>query len=400
MTTPTAPPDGSPPRVFVFLKHGLSLESWGPTDPGRPLNTASPYGYAAAARVTDLAWSKDAKEGRVSGILRRGVRRVLGFDLVHAWRNRGGLVAAEVVWTHTEWESLAALAVLGLLRHRGPRVIAQSVWLWDEWPRLSAWKHGLYLSLLRRAAVEVTLSDRNKEAARRIRATDNVYRIPFGAGINEEVANRALDDVRPGSGGYVLAVGSDRHRDWATLHAAARALPDVEFRIATLSESYPLAEAPGNVRLAAAHSLDELYRRYVGAAVVVLPLTDNLHASGCTVALETQRLGRPLVTADVGGLALYLGERGVHRYLPGDAGSLAATLRAVLTDVAAGSPTESDRGLLLDRGLTADDYAARFVLLTRWLLTGEPRPAEIEPAIPARGLLTGSSDSETPPADS
>lgn len=388
MTTMSAGATGPKPRVFVFLRHGLSLESWGTDSPEQPLNTSSPYGYAAARGVTILTWSTDAREGRLSGLLRRATRRALGFDLIHAWRNREGLASADVVWTHTERESLAALAVLRLLRRRHTLVIAQTVWLWDEWPHLPALKRRLYLSLLGDAAVEVTLSELNKAAARRVRATDDVYCLPFGAGLNEEVVTRALREVHPGSGGYVLAVGSDRHRDWAALHEAARALPQVSFRVATLSDSYPALSAPSNVTVTPAHSLDELYKMYVGAAVVVLPLTENLHASGCTVALEAQRLGRPLVTADVGGLGMYLGTRGVHLYRPEEPGSLASTLRAALENQETDDAETSDQRFLLRQGLTVEDYAARFVLLTRWLLSGEPAPAAAEIVAPVRGLLT------------
>ena len=387
----------SAPRVFVFLQHGLSLEAWRDRrDPERSTNTESPYGYAAAMHVTEMSWSKDACERHIVRVVRRALRRMLGFDLLHAWHNRRALTSTEVVWTHTERESLAALMVLRLLRAKA-RVIAQSVWLWDEWPRRSWLMRRFHLSLLKGAAVEVTLSEANKARARQIRHTENVYCVPFGAGVNEALAEQILAEPRASSEFYVLAVGSDRHRDWATLHEAARALSGVRFRVATLDSAYPKDGAPSNVDVSSARTLEECYRLYAGAALVILPLTPNLHASGCTVALEAQRFGKPLVTTDVGGLSLYLGDRGVYLYNACDPESLTRTIAVALDDQRSGRyGAETDREFLASKGLTAEDYAARFFLLTRWLLERDPRPEDIELPVPVRSILSRTATSDHP----
>ncbi|WP_421741994.1 glycosyltransferase [Cellulomonas sp.] len=380
---------GARPRVFVFLQHGLSLEAWRSSRGGGATHSDSPYEYAVAMAVTDMSWSVDRREALVAERLRRSVRRVLGFDLVHAWRNRRAMGSAQVIWTHTERESLAALAVLWLLRNRTTKVIAQSVWLWDEWSSRSAPLRWLYRALLDRAAVEITLSDANRAIARAERRSEAVYRVPFGIGVNEALADEAIARASGATGGpYVLAVGSDRHRDWATLHSAALLLPDVTFRVATLSTSYPEQDAPRNVRLTPAGTLEVLYDMYARAAAVVLPLRENQHASGCTVALEAQRLGRPLITADTGGIGLYLGDRGVYRYPAGDSAALAERITSVLRERAAGEDPASDSDLLRSRGLTGRDYAARLVMLTRWLLYGTPDPGEAERLAPMRTVLS------------
>jgi glycosyltransferase involved in cell wall biosynthesis len=375
---------GAKPRVFVLLERGLSLDAWQRPAAGSSVNSPTPYGYGAAAGVVDLTWSTDGEEMRAGGLLRHVLRKALGFDLVHAARNRRALRAADVVWTHTERESMAAVAMLRLMRHRSTKVIAQTIWLWDEWPSLSRARRAFYRMLLGGAAVEVTLSIRNRDVARVERRTPRVYCVPFGAAINREVAAAARS--KPAAGrAEVLAVGSDRHRDWRTLHEAARLLPDVRFRVATLSPLYPAADAPPNVRVAPTSTLEDVYRTYLGAAVVVLPVTENLHASGCTVALEAQQLGVPLITSDVGGLGMYLGDERVTLYPRGDAGGVATAIVHALEARDGDVPRPGD--FAERRGLTSDDYVARLVLLTRWLLDGTPDPASLECPMPVRGVL-------------
>jgi len=375
------------PRVLVFLEHGLSLESWRSGGDPSLLNGPTPYGYGAAAGVVDMEWSTDAVEGALARRLRRSLRGLLGFDLVHAWRHRRSLRAAEVVWTHTEREALAALAVLALTRGASTRVIAQTIWLWDEWPTLSHVRRAVARHLLGRAAVEITHSTHNRDRSRSVRGTENVFLVPFGAAVNREVLALVARQSRPAGPPHVLAVGSDRHRDWETLHAAARMLPGVAFRVATLNPDYPRHDLPVNVTVEASSSLRAGYEAYLAARMVVLPLTPNLHASGCTVALESQHIGVPLVTTDVGGLGGYLGDRGVHLYRHGDAASLAAVISAELRRQGRGHGVRPNAEGLAARGLTADDYAGRYVLLTRWLLDGAPAPETVERTVPMRGML-------------
>jgi len=369
--------------VFVFLEHGLSLESWR-ADGSATRNASSPYGYAAAADAVRLSWSVDHPESRSRRLARRAVFRLLGFDLVHAWRNRAALAAADVVWTHTENESLAALALLRVTRNRRTRVIAQSVWIWDDWSSLSRMRRWNHLRLLRRASVELTLSPLNRDLAREVRGTTAVYTLPFGAAVNEGVAEQSRKDTVAASGGYVLAIGSDRHRDWATLIAAARLLPDVRFQVATLSRRFPAADAPPNVTVTPAASLEDAYRFYIGARMVLLPLLPNLHASGCTVAVEAQALDVPLVTTDVGGISTYLGD-GVHLYEAEDPTSLVTAIGAAEATVR--RPDGAGADFLRRSGLTPEDYAARYLAITRWVVQGGEFPAHVENLHPVRQIL-------------
>jgi hypothetical protein len=128
----------------------------------------TPYGYDLAGDRFDMVWSVAAPEGRLGRALRVRIANALGFDLVHAWRNRTLLFRADVIWTHTEREHLA-VALLQRFRRRSRRVpvLAQSVWLWDAWQTWGAPRRALVGWLLRTHPVEAVHSARNRDVSRR-----------------------------------------------------------------------------------------------------------------------------------------------------------------------------------------------------------------------------------------
>ena len=154
-------------RVFVFLGHGFGA-SWSRGElPG--INEQLPYGYYHAAdHGCVVKYSFDAKESRVTRFLRLSMRRLVGFDLLHAWRNRHSLYDTDVVWTHTELEHLAVLALWrSIPRNRRPKLIAQCIWLFDKWDRLPPHKRWLYSKLLSQTDVLTLQSSETLKAARR-----------------------------------------------------------------------------------------------------------------------------------------------------------------------------------------------------------------------------------------
>ena len=153
-------------RVFVHLAHGFGAQTWY-TRWCRGeiigLNERLPYGYFRAEQDgCDIEYSEDKEERLFGKAVRLSVRLLLGFDFVHAWRNRDRIGHAEIVWTHTESQSLAVLLLLRIWRNpRRPKVIAQSVWLFDRWHNLSPLKRRMYWRLLSRADILTVLSLEN-----------------------------------------------------------------------------------------------------------------------------------------------------------------------------------------------------------------------------------------------
>src|SRR5271156_746920 len=134
--------EGGGTNVFVFLGYGFGADSWRRRYaqgliPG--LNEELPYGYfRAGGDGWSIEYSQDMEENALRKLWRRALARLLGFDLIHAWRNRKYLFSADIVWTHTEREHLAVLFLHRCAKaRRSPRLIAQCIWLFDRWPAFS-----------------------------------------------------------------------------------------------------------------------------------------------------------------------------------------------------------------------------------------------------------------------
>ena len=218
-------------RVFVHLARGFGATQWQARWKRGAiigLNERLPYGYFWAEEDgCTVQHSEDHREGWLGKALRLAVRAFLGFDLIHAWRNRRGIFAAEIVWTGTESQALAVLLLLW--RHRArPQVIAQTIWLLDNWPRLWPPKRWLYARLLGGAGVLTVHSDEGLKTARLLFPHRRVMTMPYGIKADEMICREHREAPRPIR---ILSAGTDRHRDWATLLAVMRDWPDAELRI-------------------------------------------------------------------------------------------------------------------------------------------------------------------------
>jgi glycosyltransferase involved in cell wall biosynthesis len=327
-------PAERPLRAFVFLGHGFGARQW--TErwsngeiPG--LNERLPYGYYHAAEKDCIVeYSEDAKENRLTELARRGMRRMLGFDLIHAWRNRKALFAADVVWTHTELEHLALLALWQFRRrHRRPRLIAQCVWLFDRWHLFSAPRRWVYQYLLSQADVLTVLSSENLKAARGLFPHMRSEFMRFGISSDAVVAPLERAAHRPLR---LVALGNDMHRDWETLIAAAQPLSGCRLRIGSRNIDRGLTNHAHNIELIAPSSDREIAELYTWADLAVVPLKPNLHASGITVIFEAVLHGLPVVCTDTGGIRSYFSEEDVRYVPPQDPVALRRALQALAED--------------------------------------------------------------------
>ena len=103
----------------------------------------------------------------------------------------------------------------------------------------------------------------------------------------------------------VLAVGNDGRRDYETLVAAARLIPEIPFTIVTRLDAPN--DLPANVRWRRGDwkenalsdgGLRELYRE---SACVVVPLKESLQPSGQSVAMQAMMCGAPVVITQTEG---------------------------------------------------------------------------------------------------
>lgn len=359
-------------KVFVFLAHVFGVEKWRERMaqgeiPG--MNDALPYGYHhAAGEGWSIEYSEDVDEGAIGRLVRRVLTRVFGFDLIHAWRNRRSLLSADVVWTHTEREHLAALALFVLLRRRKrPKIIAQCIWLFDRWHRLSAPRRAVYRWLLSRADVVTTHSRSNLTVAREVLPASRSELLLFGCTsaddlrpIRQEPAHRPI---------RVASLGGDMHRDWDTHLSAFAGRPEFELRIATSRTRLRVGEGIENVRVTEARSAGEVRELYDWADMVVVPLKENRHVSGITVILEAVASGVAVVASDVGGLRDYFSEGEVCYVPAGTAAALRGEVRRLARDDErrAAMAAAAQRRLLGGR-LTSEGYALRHRELSKEIL--------------------------------
>lgn len=356
-------------RVFVHLAEGQDAAKWRARYDRGEVPDAVPYGYHHAGSETlKLAYSTDAAESRPARLVRKGLTRILGFDLIHAWRQREQFRQADVVWTHTEREHLAVAAVLQTMDARErPRLLAQSVWLMDRWETLGTPRQFLYRLLLGTADVLTFHSPINAERAAGLRLNPNIRVVPFGISLDSFPTQPVRQATEPLASLKLLALGNDIHRDWPTLLAAVAGESSPHLRI--LSARLGPSAAAANVRIGVAANNKEVLSAYEAADAVAVPLTSNQHASGFTVVLEAIQMGKPVIVTRAGGLDAYFSDDDVTFVPEGDV----AAWRAAFADVTARYGQYLEKAAHAQRtvqhkGLTTQGYAARHAQLTGELL--------------------------------
>lgn len=358
-------------NVFVLLGHDFGGNTWQRKQargliPG--LNDHLAYGYyRAAGEGWSIEYSQDSDEGRFGKLGRLALRKLLGFDLIHVWQNRHRLLAADIVWTHTELEHLGVLSLFGLLRQRHrPKLIANCVWLFDRWARLSWIRRSLYQQLLKRADIVTTLSPENLEVARQLLPSVRCECVLFGVVVQRMVSPRksALQQrVR------IASLGSDMHRDWETLLAAFGNIPRYEVRIASSKINRKLLAGLNNVQLTPVQTADDVASLYEWADLAAIALKPNLHASGITVVFEATVSAVPSICTDTGGLRAYFSDAEVA-YVPPSA---PLTMRAAAEELSNDdeqrfSMIVKAQNRLISAELTAQGFAMRNRRLSEELL--------------------------------
>ena len=369
LTDGVAAPAAQEIRVFAHLARDKDADEWRRRKAAGQLvgiNDDTPYGYGRAERMgCRIEFSRSDAEGAVCAALRMGLRLVLGFDLLHAWRQRDAIRRADVIWTHTESQYLAVAAVA---RATGVRVrlLGQTVWLLDRWPTLSVLHRALYRRLMRDIDVLTFHSPLNMERARTVFPGKRLELAPFGIPVEAATPPRR----RPAQPINILALGNDRHRDWPCLIEAVAGRNDMRLRILSGAIKPSLARGAGNIEIGRARSQDELVAALREATLVCTPLLPNLHASGITVIQEAVLAGAPVVATQAGGLDAYFADDEIKYVAAGDARALRAAILELAADPdAALAQARRAQARLTSAELGAEAYIRRHVELSRELMT-------------------------------
>ncbi|MBO1359516.1 glycosyltransferase [Acetobacter sacchari] len=361
-------------KVFVQLAYGFGANSWRKRwiDGGiLGLNEPKAYGYyRAESNEVSVLYSEDYPEKKYQKFLRYGIRVVFGFDFVHTWRNREGIFASDVVWTHTESQTLAVLCLLLFRNHNlRPKLIGQVVWLYDRWNQYWFLKRWFYRLLLKRLDLMTTLSISNRDGCRSLFRWLRVERVHFGIRSDEMLPARV---TCRGTKIRVLSLGNDEHRDWETLGDVARQLPNIEFHIASSSRTAKDAtQGVSNVRLVRAKNNTELLDLYADADIVVVALHPNFHASGITVIEEAVILGVPVIASDCGGLSDYFAKDALCYVQPGDSAAIINAITSITMDPEAAESRTKAAQTRVRTKINSELYAQMHVELSKKILDGD-----------------------------
>jgi glycosyltransferase involved in cell wall biosynthesis len=372
----------NPIRVFVHLAYGFGAESWNRKyESGELIGFNEPFAYGyhrAEKHGCSVEYSKDAAENGASRLFRLGLRAILKFDVVHAWRNRKGIFGADVVWTHTESQNLAILLLFALLQpNPRPKLIAQVTWIFDRWHKFTWLHRWLFRKLLSQTDVLTLHSPENFQVARTLLPNVRVELVKMGIRDDMLTTPRLRPCHRPIR---LISLGNDEHRDWETLIRAVKGLDNCELQIASQKVDRKLLAEARNISVAQIKTNRDLLRLYEWADFVVIALKPNLHASGITVLEEAALSGVPTICTDTGGLsALYFAKDEIRYVSPPQ--DVAALSRAIIefaqSDGARYAQAIRAQAKMGEDGLSSEAFVKRHVELSKEMLS-ETEQQEID----------------------
>jgi glycosyltransferase involved in cell wall biosynthesis len=214
---------------------------------------------------------------------------------------------------------------------RRPAVVAFNISMCTDYFRFSPPRRRLMRAVLRSCAGVVCLASAQREQllTQYGLEPERVHTVLLG------VDERFYRPQAPPDDGYVLAVGRDVGRDYATL---AKALEKLDARAIIVASRRNLdgVALPPNVELRMDVSYPELRSLYAGAACVAIPTQPDGYrygadCSGQTVLLDAMAMGRPVVASERATLSDYLSEPETGLVVPPkDPASLRSALERLL----------------------------------------------------------------------
>jgi len=352
-------------HAYVHLCYGLDAEAYRARYAAGLEPDATPYGFHHAQNDGfDVSFSHDA-QGTIFELSRRVARRILGFDVSHAFSNRRHIRKADVVWTMTEPEAFAVCLLMRLGVVPRKPMVANAVWLLNEWDTLPWWRQRLIKSLLREISVLTVHSERCIPLAKQVAPKYAVQLNYFG--INADLFWQAATPKLVGNQPVrIFAPGNDRTRDWETLLAAFGNDERFDIKLACGWISNDLIKRYNNVALLRKPSMKEFLQAYIEADFVAVPMVENVF-SGITVALEAVAVGRPVLCSRTGGVPSYFDEKAAFYTPVGDAAAMRQTVLDATPETVR-TRIDAARRTFNERGYSTRAVMARYATISRKLL--------------------------------
>jgi glycosyltransferase involved in cell wall biosynthesis len=252
------------------------------------------------------------------------------------------------------------LKAIGLLRR--PVIVVSVALLHGKYA--AGLRHVLWSRCIGRAeAVLVYAADQAVAVRERfgLPAT-RVVTVPLGVDTDFFAPGGGRGRQLSGGGEFVLSVGTNEGKDFATLLDAMP--PGRALRIVTDALNAGVVarngRPDGSVTVEQAVPIRQLRDLYQAARIHVIPLYEAPISSGQTVLLENMALGRAVIVSDVSGVRDYV-EPGVTATVvpPGDVAALRRAIEDAFADPAAAARIGAAAAEAVRREYSAERFAAR-----------------------------------------
>lgn len=206
---------------------------------------------------------------------------------------------------------LAFLRSLRIWPYTKPRYAVVATWLAMDAEQFGRWRLRWYRWAYRGVDRLVFFSPNQAEVYRDVLGIPDERLAPVPFGVDDEYFTP--QDVNDQD--YVLAVGRDRGRDWATLFAAVRGT-DLKLKVAARPGDVEGVDLPPNVEYVGFLPLDEYRDLTAAARVVVVPTKVRAYPTGQTVLLEAMALARCCVVTDTPAMRDYVEDESTALVVP------------------------------------------------------------------------------------
>jgi glycosyltransferase involved in cell wall biosynthesis len=299
-------------------------------------------------------------------ILRRHTRTAGAMHRA-TWHARELLLPWELGGTDLIVTPLATLLPIASRLRRRPRVVVVSYHLVAAFERANELRRRLLRTSLGCAARIVTIAETARAQLIDLGGLDPEQVVTAPLGVDDGFWQPTPDQPN----GYVLTVGRDLARDYATFAAAVEGLP-VRAILVAKEENLRGIDVPPNVEVRLNISAGEVRNLYAGAACVVVPIVPESNPrgtenSGTIALLEAMASGRPTIVSERSYLSEYIHPDATLTVAPSDPHALRETIGRVLSDPSlAHSMSEAARRHVEERH-TSRQFAVHLASVIRGL---------------------------------
>ncbi|MFI8565510.1 glycosyltransferase [Rhodococcus sp. NPDC078407] len=360
------PSDGRS-RVLFLFESGRSESTW----KKRFLNgeVADEYPYGLDPKSFDdwsISFARDYFTSGIWSLLRRALRKTVRTDVIHVLFNIRSIYKSDVVISHTE-DTCVAYLLIGRFFRNLPPIVAQVVWAGETQNLNVSLQSRLARFSLRSAEVVVTHSTLNAAALSQWLGRP-VQVAQYGIDPSPFLRNRkfAADSKRShlnaevNSAPVVICAGNDPQRDWDLLREIAVHRRDLSFLVCSRTAPITLNDQV-NISVISNARFSDIINIYAVSHCSVIPLKENKHASGLTVALESTAAGVPFVATSGGGLEEYF-SNSYRGFISGDCvEDWSRAIDYAISSDGRADLLESSSGLIYDRELTNIGYGKRML---------------------------------------